>query len=239
METITLITGANRGIGFELARLVGGTVLIGSRDSERGEQAARTLTSEGVDAHAVQLDVADADSIEAAAKHVSASYGRLDTLVNNAAISPPSTHAKPSEVPLDAIRETYETNVFGVVAVTNAMLPLLRLSPTPQILNVSSGLGSLGMALDESRPHYAYNLIAYNTSKTALHGVTLAYAKELRDTPIRVNAVTPAFCATGLNDYRGIFPPGHGARLLIRQAARIADEGLTGMFLDDDGSIPW
>ncbi|MGI8332773.1 SDR family oxidoreductase [Actinomadura scrupuli] len=239
-NTIALITGANKGIGFEIARQLGGTVLIGARSPERGATAVATLRAEGADAHAVRLDVTDQSTIEAAATWIEAEFGRLDVLVNNAGVTTqtPETFAPPSLTSVATVRENYETNVFGVIAVTNAMLPLLRRSPAARIVNVSSELGSLGTALDSSMPYFPINLLPYNSSKTALNGVTVAYAKELLDSPIKVNAVTPGYCATDLNGHSGPRSAAEGAVIAVRLATVGAD-GPTGGFFSDEGPTPW
>jgi NAD(P)-dependent dehydrogenase (short-subunit alcohol dehydrogenase family) len=201
-KPVALVTGANQGIGLQIAKdLVthGFTVLVGSRNLERGEAAARQV---GPDARALQLDVTDQGSIASAAKRIRKELGRLDVLVNNAAISNTSKqpgmsvqeYAKltgPSNVSLDEVRAVWETNVFGVLAVTQAMLPLLREAPTARIVNVSSGVGSLARNSD---PGYAYRSIfgpGYAASKTALNAMTLAMAIELESTGIKVNAALP------------------------------------------------
>jgi NAD(P)-dependent dehydrogenase (short-subunit alcohol dehydrogenase family) len=239
-KNIALITGANKGIGFEIARQLGGTVLIGARSEERGAAAAEALRAQGVDAHAVRIDVTDEATIEAAAKWIDVTYGRLDVLVNNAGIIARSAtdYRPPSETPVASVRETYETNVFGVMAVTNAMLPLLRRSEGGRIVNMSSELGSLAASADPSSPFYSTNLLPYNTSKTALNGITIAYAKELRDTLIKVNAVTPGYCATDLNGHSGPRSAEQGAVIAVRMATVGAD-GPTGGFFDDDGPVAW
>ncbi|MET7462722.1 SDR family oxidoreductase [Nonomuraea sp. NPDC005501] len=234
MTTTALITGANKGIGFEIARLLaerGVTAVIGARDEERGRAAAERLGQPYV-----RLDVTDEESVQAAAKWIETEYGRLDVLVNNAAIA--GGAAEPSSTPAAELREVYETNVFGVVTVTNAMLPLLRRSQAGRIVNMSSELGSLSMALDPGSPFWETNLLAYNSSKTALNMVTVAYAKELRDTPIKVNAVTPGYCATDLNGHSGYRTPEQGAVIAVRLALAGAD-GPTGAYQDENGPIPW
>jgi NAD(P)-dependent dehydrogenase (short-subunit alcohol dehydrogenase family) len=239
-NTIALITGANKGIGFEIARQLGGTVLIGARSPERGASAAATLRAEGADARPVRLDVTDEASIEAAAKWIETEFGRLDVLINNAGVSTLDTGnpVPPSATSVATVRENYETNVFGVIAVTNAMLPLLRRARAARIVNVSSELGSLTTALDTSTPYYPFNLLPYNTSKTALNGVTLAYAKELLETSIKVNAVTPGYCATDLNGRSGPRSAAQGAVVAVRLATVDAD-GPTGGFFTEDGPISW
>ncbi|TDD70110.1 SDR family oxidoreductase [Actinomadura darangshiensis] len=242
---IALITGANKGIGLETARILGRdgmTVLVGARSADLGEKAADALAEEGIDARFVHLDVTDAASIQAAAERIGDEHGRLDILINNAGITPtdasdPATSPPPSRVAPDLVRTAFETNVVGVVAVTNAMLPLLRRSPAGRIVNVSSNLGSLTQATGPSgaaRP----NLLPYNTSKTALNALTVAYAKELAGTPIKVNSVAPGFCATDLNGHTGSRTPAQGAAV-IAGAAVLGDDGPTGSYIAEDGRVPW
>ncbi|HEY7488160.1 MAG TPA: SDR family oxidoreductase [Streptosporangiaceae bacterium] len=246
MTEIALITGGNKGIGFETARQLGAAgvrVLVGARAAERGEPAAATLRVDGADATFVRLDVTDEDAIEAAAKRIEAEFGRLDILVNNAGISVyvgsgADGVAPPSRTPVAAVRENFETNVFGVIAVTNVMLPLLRKAPLGRIVNVSSGLGSVTLAAADDPLLAGINLLPYNTSKTALNGVTIAYARELRDTPIKVNAVTPGYCATDLNGHTGFRTAAEGAEVTVRLAL-IGPDGPTGGFFGADGPVPW
>jgi NAD(P)-dependent dehydrogenase (short-subunit alcohol dehydrogenase family) len=236
---IALITGANRGIGLATAGALarsGHTVLLGARDPGLGEAAAAGLAGEGLDARFVRLDVTDPATVTAAAALVEADYGRLDVLVNNAAISRDRSRP-PAEMPVAALREVYETNVLGVVAVTNAMLPLLRRSPSGYIGNVSSGLGTfafLGEPGEEFAP-YA-NLLGYNSSKAALNAITLIYANTLRDSGIRVNALSPGFCATDLNGHTGVLSADEGGAHIARQLERPE----TGAFLNENGGVyPW
>lgn len=234
--TTALITGANKGIGFEIARLLGEqgvTAVIGARDEERGRAAAERLGRPYV-----RLDVTDEDSVRAAAKWIEQEYGVLDILVNNAGIIGTHTDPVPSSTPADALREVYETNVFGVVTVTNAMLPLLRRSPAGRIVNMSSELGSLGLATDPESPFYQANFITYNSSKSALNMITVSYAKELADTPIKVNAANPGYCATDLNGHSGFRTAEQGAAIAVRLATLGAD-GPTGAFMEDAGSLRW
>ncbi|MEV0198185.1 SDR family oxidoreductase [Nonomuraea sp. NPDC050691] len=237
MTTTALITGANKGIGFEIARQLaerGVTAVVGARDEERGRAAAERLGQPYV-----LLDVTDEESVQAAAKWIEREYGRLDVLVNNAGTVggwPPEP--RPSATPAAALREVYETNVFGVVTVTNAMLPLLRRSEAGRIVNMSSELGSVSLALDPGTPFWESNLLAYNSSKSALNMVTVSYAKELRDTPIKVNACTPGYCATDLNGHSGHRTAEQGAVIAVRLATLGAD-GPTGAFLSEDGPLSW
>lgn len=234
---IVLITGANKGIGFAAARELaraGHTVLLGARDPGRGTEAAAGLAAQGLDARFVRLDVTDPETIKAAAELIDAEYGRLDILVNNAGISRDRPHP-PTELPVAALRETYETNVFGVVAVTNAMLPLLRRSPAGYIGNVSSGLGTVDFLTTPDSPLWRYaNLLGYNSSKAALNAITLIYANSLRDTGIRVNALSPGFCATDLNGNAGHLSAAEGGAHIARQVTS-PDEDATGVFLSENG----
>ncbi|WP_240760061.1 SDR family oxidoreductase, partial [Phytoactinopolyspora endophytica] len=240
-ETMTaLVTGANKGIGKEIARQLGQlghTVLLGARDVERGRSAAAELVVEGLDVRFVQLDVTDQASVAAAAKTIDDEHGVLDSLVNNAGL----THGMslPSEASVEDVAATYATNVFGVIAVTNAVLPLLRRSTAGRIVNVSSDLGSLTRQQDPATPYYGQPpLLAYSSSKTALNGVTVAYAQELETTGVKVNAVNPGYCATDLNDHAGHLPAAEGAKVIV-QAAVVPDDGPHGAFFTDGGTLPW
>ncbi|MFC4913422.1 SDR family oxidoreductase [Actinomadura gamaensis] len=240
-KRIALVTGANKGIGFETARMLGRegmTVLVGARAAERGEPAAGVLADEGIDARFVQLDVTDEESVRAAAKWVEAEFGRLDVLVNNAGIMPPESSVSPSEVPIAALRATYETNVFGVVTVTNAFLPLLRRADAARIVNVSSELGSLTLLSDPESAFYPFNLLAYNSSKSALNGVTLAYAKELADTGIKVNAANPGYTATDINMHSGPQTVEEGAGYVV-PLALLPEDGPSGGFFTGTEPLPW
>src|SRR6266508_6177779 len=251
MTSIALITGANKGIGFETARLLGArgmTVLVGARDADRGEQAERALRGAGADAHFVWLDVTDEKSVHRAAEWVDTEYGRLDILVNNAGIARADGRGLPSDTTLATLREVYETNVFGVVAVTNAMLPLLRRAPAARIVNVSSEVGSIASMTDPNSPLWPMASVPYPSSKSALNMVTAMYAKELRDTPIKVNAANPGYWATDLNGHQGFLTAEQGARVSVHLATLPAD-GPTGTFwgslwtadraAETYGVLPW
>jgi len=235
---IALVTGANKGIGFETARglgVKGIVVLIGARDESRGQAAAGKLKAEGIDARAIQLDVTSQDSIARAAGKIQQEFGRLDVLVNNAGIA---EWGSPSEIDLAKVREVYETNVFGPMAVIKTMLPLLRQSPRGRIVNVSSHLGSLALAADPSSPMSKFLALGYCTSKSALNSLTLQFANELRQTPIKVNAICPGYCATDLNNNSGPRSAAQGAVAAVRYAT-LADDGPTGGFFDEDGVVGW
>jgi NAD(P)-dependent dehydrogenase (short-subunit alcohol dehydrogenase family) len=248
-KPVALVTGANQGIGLQIAKDLaahGFTVLVGSRNLERGEAAAKEV---GPDAHALQLDVTDQASITAAAERVRNELGRLDVLVNNAAISNTrmqpgmsvegySESTRPSVVSLDEVRAVFETNVFGVVAVTQAMLPLLREAPAARIVNVSSGAGSLTRNSDPAFPYRSIFGPVYPPSKTALNAMTLAMAIELESTGIKVNAACPGFTKTNLNNYAGTQTVEEGAREPVRLAL-IGPDGPTGTFSNAAGPLPW
>jgi NAD(P)-dependent dehydrogenase (short-subunit alcohol dehydrogenase family) len=239
-EKIALVTGANKGIGLEIARQLGeqGTlVLIGARDEARGQEAAAGLTARGLPAAPLVIDVTDGASAARAARQIEDQHGRLDILVNNAGITG-GFRGAPSEVTPDQLRQVYDTNVFGVVTVTNHLLPLLRRSAAGRIVNMSSGLGSLAEASDPDWEFASYNLITYQSSKTALSAVTIAYAKELRETGIKVNAADPGFTATDLNQHRGYRTVQQAAVIAVRLATLGAD-GPTGTFQDENGTVPW
>ncbi|HEY1180339.1 MAG TPA: SDR family oxidoreductase [Phytomonospora sp.] len=238
---IALVTGANKGIGLDIARglgKAGATVLVGARSVERGEAAAATLRSEGHEAAFVRLDVTDAETIAAAAKHIEEAYGRLDILVNNAGIIDRREGWMPTETPVEAVRDTFETNVFGVVAVTNALVGLLERSAEPRIVNVSSEVGSFEMMTNPESPYYLLRGVGYQASKSALNAVTIAYAKTFADTAFKVNAVNPGYCATDLNGNAGHRTPEEGSRAAVRMALVGAD-GPTGTFESEEGRHPW
>jgi NAD(P)-dependent dehydrogenase (short-subunit alcohol dehydrogenase family) len=237
---VALVTGANKGIGFESARqlaLLGVTVLLGARDDVRGKQAADALAEDGLPVTPVRIDVTDSVSIADAARDIETRHGRLDILVNNAGIAGPF-QVPPSTATVEALREVYETNVFGVVAVTNALLPLLHRSPAGRIVNLTSHTGALGLALDQQSPFWPQNMLGYQSSKTALNAITVAYAKQLWDTGIKVNAANPGLVATDINDHRGNRTAAQGAAIVVRLAT-LGQDGPSGTSQDDDGAVPW
>jgi NAD(P)-dependent dehydrogenase (short-subunit alcohol dehydrogenase family) len=236
---VAVVTGANKGIGLEIARQLareGIAVFIGARDAQRGRAAAEKLRAEGLDARPLQLDVTDDASVAAAAATVERDAGRLDILVNNAGIA--IDDGPPSRVSLSAVRKTYETNVFGVVRTTQAMLPLLRRSDAGRIVNLSSGLGSLARNTDPSWDYASVKFLAYNSSKTAVNAITVQFAYELRDTPIKVNAADPGYVATDMNRNQGVRTVEQGAATPVRLAL-LPPDGPTGGYFNDDGPVPW
>ncbi|MFD6158382.1 SDR family NAD(P)-dependent oxidoreductase [Nocardia sp. NPDC060256] len=238
-QTIALVTGANKGIGYEIAAglgALGWRIGVGARDSQRRDTAVEKLRAAGVDAFGVPLDVTDDASVAAAADLIADRAGGLDVLVNNAAITGGMPQA-PTTVDPATVRAAVETNVIGVIRVTNAMLPLLRGSASPRIVNMSSSVGSLTL---QTRPGTETGPIsaAYSASKTFLNAVTIQYAKELRDTNILINCGCPGFTATDLNGFRGVRTPEQGAAIAIHLAT-LPNDGPTGEFFDDAGTVPW
>ena len=246
-QRIALVTGANKGIGLAIAKGLaaeGLIVLVGSRNLDNGIAAAQGI---GPSAHAVQLDVTDPASIANASERIRKEFGRLDVLVNNAGIS----HAGRANMtfpdimklnsltaaPMDDVRAVWETNVFGLIAVTQAMLPLLREAPAGRIVTIGSSGGSMG---ENSKPDNAHRTMYgnYSSSKSAAHAATLAFALALESTPIKVNIACPGHTGTALNNFSGARTPEQGARRAI-ELALIGDDGPTGTFSDENGPVAW
>ncbi|MFG2006676.1 SDR family oxidoreductase [Spirillospora sp. NPDC048911] len=242
--TIALVTGANKGIGLEVAGQLaarGMTVLLAARHPGRRERAAADLRAKGLDVHPLALDVTDAVSVRDAAAHVGERFGVLDVLVNNAGISGGAAHP-PSTADVEVMRRVFDTNVLGVVRVTTALLPLLKKSQAGRVVNISSGTGSMAQMTDPE--HYMSRLpaqIAYPASKAALNMVTVQYAKELHPLGILVNAAAPGACAT---DFTRDVPmkidrtAADGAAIAVKLAT-LGPDGPTGGFFDDDGPVRW
>ena len=238
-HTIALVTGANKGIGYEIAAglgALGWSVGVGARDKERLEASVAKLRAAGVDAFGVPLDVTDDASVAAAARLIEERAGRLDVLVNNAGVTG-GRPQEPTMVDLATVRTAVETNVIGVIRVTNAMLPLLRRSASPRIVNMSSSVGSLTRQTTPGAETGPIS-VAYAPSKTFLNAVTVQYARELHDTNILINAACPGYTATDLNGFRGVRTPEQGAAIAI-QLATLPDDGPTGGFFEDAGVVPW
>lgn len=233
---IALITGANKGIGYQIAAQLaelGLTVLLAARDEQQREKAAAAL---GV--YPIALDVTDPASVHAAAAHIQDRFGRLDVLVNNAGITGGRAQT-PSSADLDLMREVFDVNFFGVVTVTNAMLPLLRRSPAARIVNMTSSVASLALLSDPDGPMAQMGAsAAYVPSKTALNSLTVQYAKELRPEGILVNLADPGHVATDLTRFTGDRTPEQGAAIAVRLATLGAD-GPTGGYFNDAGPLPW
>jgi NAD(P)-dependent dehydrogenase (short-subunit alcohol dehydrogenase family) len=239
-ERIALVTGANKGIGLEVARCLGEaglTVLIGARNSSLGQAAAESLKAKAVDARFIELDVLRRETIDAAAASIASRYGRLDVLVNNAGINDPAD-GPPSTANFDSVRRVMETNFLGAVAVTQAMLPLLRNSASARVVNVSSGLGSLTRNADPNSEFSQVKLLGYNASKAAMNMLTVQLAWELRETKIKVNSSNPGYTATDLNGHRGYQTVEQGAAETVRLAL-LPDDGPTGGVFAASGPEPW
>jgi len=242
---MALVTGANKGIGREIARQLGlkeHTVWLGCRDLERGENAAKELRAEGIDARALRLDVTSDAGVKEAAATFAASSDTLDVLVNNAGVAI-GGYASPSEASVEDMRTLYEVNVFGPVRVTQAFLPFLKKSGQGRIVMMSSSLGSIAGQLDMTSPTYGVNLLGYNSSKSALNMITVAFAKELAQYGVKVNAANPGYVGTDLNNHQGYRTVGEGADIAVRLAT-LGPMGPTAGFFhdghaDDLGKHPW
>lgn len=236
-ETKTaLVTGANKGIGFAIARglgAIGFTIAVGARDPARGGEAVERLRAAGIDAFGVTLDVTSDASVAAAATTIEQTAGRLDVLVNNAGIAgrTDGTAQDPTTLDLDVVRTVLDTNVLGVVRVTNALLPLLSRASSPRIVNMSSTMGSLTL---QTGPILA----AYAPSKSMLNSITTQYARRLADTNVIVNAACPGYVATDFTGFNAPRTPEQGAAIAI-QLATLPDDGPRGGFFDDEGVVPW
>jgi NAD(P)-dependent dehydrogenase (short-subunit alcohol dehydrogenase family) len=234
--TTTLITGANKGLGYETARQLiaaGHTVYIGCRDPERGQTAAQQLG-----ARLVRLDVTDDESVTAAAELIE-EMGGLDVLVNNAGIEGRGENNAiigAEAATADMVREVFDTNVFGVVRVTHALLPLLQRSPAPVVVNVSSSLGSLSLAESPESPTFFYPGVAYPASKSAVNMITVQFAKQFPS--MRINAVEPGYTDTDLNGHTGTQTVEEGARIIV-EMAQTAPDGPTGGYFSAHGPVPW
>lgn len=239
-KKIALITGANKGLGFETARQLAKRnikILLGARDETRGREAAEKLQSENLDAEFVLIDVTNEKTLEAAAKYVEETFGKLDILVNNAGIAV-EYGTEFDDFSLEQIRQTFDTNFFGVIAVTRAFLPLIKKSESGRIVNVSSGLGSLAQNSDPNWDFAAVKPVAYNSSKAALNMFTVTLASHLKDTKIKVNSADPGYTATDLNHNSGTKTVEQGASIIF-DLATLSDDGATGGYFDDQGVVPW
>ncbi len=237
---IALITGANKGIGFEIARQLGKAgyrILLGARNVTRGNAAAAKLKADGIDVRVVGIDLDQPDSIAATAEAIEAEEGRLDVLVNNAGIAD-RDDGPPGKANMAAVRRTFDVNFFGTLAVTQAMLPALRKSPSARIVNISSGLGSLARHSDPGWRFAQTKVLGYSASKAALNMLTVQLAAELKDSPIKVNSAEPGFTATDLNNHRGTQTVAEGAAAAVRLAT-LPDDGPTGGVFSARGQEQW
>jgi NAD(P)-dependent dehydrogenase (short-subunit alcohol dehydrogenase family) len=238
---IALVTGANKGIGLATAQQLlslGYFVYIGSRDEKNGLAAVQQLKALGFDkASFLSIDVTDSRSVKTAAEHLSLQSPRLDVLINNAAIGGRQPQSA-SSVDISVLRGVYETNFFGIIQVTQAMLPLMRRSTAPRIVNVSSELGSLDYQYREKSAYFASNLMAYSTSKTALNAFTLMLANEMQDTAFKINSVTPGYTSTDLTNQTGSQTPDEAAKIIVKFAT-LGQNGPSGQFFGSTGRLPW
>ena len=237
---IALVTGANKGIGLEIARQLaqaGVFVIIGARDPDRASAAVAGLSSAGLQVRSVGLDLNNQASIAAAAETIRVEHGRLDILVNNAGIVDAQDGPPTSGSP-DAARRIMDTNFVGTLAVTQTMLSLLRQSRAARIVNLSSSLGSLTLNGDPTSRYYSARLIGYNASKAALNMLTVQLAEELRDTPHVINSVSPGYVRTDLTGHNGFMTPEEGAKLPV-QYALLGDDAVSGRFVEASGETSW
>ena len=240
-KKVALITGANKGIGFETARQLGSQgikVLLGARNEERGKEAEAKLKGEGIDAEFIQLDLGDEKTQDSAVRYIEEKFGKLDILVNNAGIWLEGPEIKPaSGVSLDIYRKTFDTNFFYQIALTQKFLPLIKKSDAGRIVNLSSALGSNALHADPASPIWNFKVPAYDASKAALNSFTIHLAHELKDTPIKVNAVHPGSVETDMNT-NGELKLEEGAKTSVEMATLPAD-GYTGKFVHLGQELPW
>ena len=238
---IALVTGGNKGIGFAAAKQLlslGYLVYLGARDEKKGLAAVQQLNALGFNkASLLVLDVADIKSVKEATELLSTKIEKLDVLINNAAIGGPQPQSA-SSVDISVLRDVYDTNFFGTVQVTQAMLPLMRKSKAPRIVNASSELGSLGYHYHDKSEYFASNLMAYSTSKTAVNAFTLMLANEMQHTPFKINSVTPGFTATDLTNQAGGQTPEEAAQVIAKYAT-LGSAGPSGEFFGSAGKLFW
>jgi NAD(P)-dependent dehydrogenase (short-subunit alcohol dehydrogenase family) len=245
---VAFITGANRGLGFETARELGRqgiVVVLGSRDPKKGEAAAAKLRNDGINAESLAFDVTKSQDHQTAYDYFAKKYGRLDILINNAGVLKENqisaTGSRPNPVtavPLETLRETFETNFFAPVALTQKLLPLIRKSPAGRIVNVSSILSSLTLHSDPNSPIYAFKTFAYDASKAALNAFTIHLGYELRDSKIKVNSAHPGWVKTEMGGPNAPMEPSEGGKTSA-QLATLADDGPNGGFFHLGQPVPW
>lgn len=236
---IALVTGANKGLGLEICRQLGKlgyTVLLGSRDESRGEEAALALRGEGLDVRTVRVDNTAPDSFAKLRDLIESDYGHLDVLVNNAGTAT-DWEFTADNVPMQTLRDTFETNFFGVVELTQTLLPLIRKSPAGRIVNQSTILASLATHSAPKSPIENIKPLAYNASKAALNAFTVHLAAALKDTPVKVNSAHPGSVRTDLNP-KGIMTVERGAKTAV-ELATLPPDGPTGGFFHLGKPLPW
>ena len=240
MKTV-LITGANKGIGFETAKQLAQLdyfVYIGSRDKKRGHRAKEELHSSGLrNVDVVELDVTKSDSIKQARRILETKITQLDVLINNAGIRGEVPQLA-SKIPVAIMREVFETNFFGVIQVTQEFIPLLEKAEVPIIVNVTSDLGSLTLRSDPNSSIYHFERACYGPSKTALNAYTVALAVELKDSKFKINCVNPGYTATDFNEFKGTKPVAQGASVIVKYAL-LKENGPSGKYFSEEGETPW
>jgi NAD(P)-dependent dehydrogenase (short-subunit alcohol dehydrogenase family) len=240
-KKVAVITGANKGIGLETARQLAKkdiTVLVGARDTKKGEEAVAELRKEGLEARALEIDVNDSASIRKAAAQVEKEFGHLDILINNAGVMLDDKDKKVSEQSLETWRKTFDTNLFGLIETTQAFLPLLRKSEAGRIVNLSSILGSITLHATPGSPVYDNKVAAYNVSKSAVNAYTVQLAYELKDTKIKVNAAHPGWVKTDMGGEGAMLEIPDGAKTSV-QLATIGANGPNGTYVHDGEPLPW
>jgi NAD(P)-dependent dehydrogenase (short-subunit alcohol dehydrogenase family) len=244
-QKVALITGANKGIGFETARQLaqqGVKVLMGARNAARGKEAAARLKAEGLDVEYIALDLADPATHAEAAMQIEERFGKLDILINNAGVNLEGTPEQPiqpaSLTALDTYRETFDTNLFNTIAVTQAFLPLVKKSDAGRIVNLSSILGSITLHADPENMFYNVKVPAYDISKAALNAFTVHLAYELKETPIKVNAAHPGWVKTEMGGSGATMELEDGAKTSL-QLATLPHDGPTGGFYHLGEALPW
>lgn len=242
-KQVALITGANKGIGFETARQLGKlgiTIVLGSRDADKGDAAAAKLRTEGIAARPIKLDVTDSKDRDAAVKFLQKNFGKLDILVNNAAIAEEGGWGKntTSSISTDTLQKTFETNLFAPVALTQALLPLIRKSAAGRIVNLSSILASNTLHSDPKSPIYNSKAFAYDASKSALNAFTIHLAHELQGTNIKVNSAHPGWVKTDMGTDAAPMEIVDGAKTSVALAT-LPQEGPNGAFIHLGNTLPW
>ncbi|OYQ32991.1 hypothetical protein CHU92_13800 [Flavobacterium cyanobacteriorum] len=241
---VALITGANKGIGLEVARQLGQhgvKILIGARNTEKGEKASGSLRAIGVEAGFIHLDVTREESIIAAARQIREEYGKLDILVNNAGVFPEYFQGlfDVTVVPQEVLAATFQTNVFGAILTIKHLLPLLKKAPYANIVNVASTAGSITDQSDPASPFYSMRAIAYASSKAALNMVTVQVAKQLAGTDVKINSICPGWVRTDMGTEHAPRTVAQGASIIVKMASLAKEDTTNGAFVDDLGIIPW
>jgi NAD(P)-dependent dehydrogenase (short-subunit alcohol dehydrogenase family) len=242
-DKVAFITGGNKGLGLETARQLGKLgikVVIGARDLAKGKAAVELLKKDGVQAEAIKFDVLNSADYKETYKYFDQQYGKLDILINNAGISKEDFMGgnKTSTTSAELLHETFDTNFFGVIQITQTLLPLIKKAPAGRIVNLSSILGSLALAADPKSPIYDAKAFAYDASKAALNSFTIHLAHELKDTKIKVNSAHPGWVKTDMGTDAAPMEIPDGAKTSVKLAT-LPDNGPTGAYIHLDQTLPW